>query len=114
MNSESQSKKNQARRWLNVLLPVSKMGNPVNTLLKRSPQDVARELASHLRLKPPQDAQSTQTVQENVDMRQRLNELSAETRQWGAGHVKRFNEPARQMHAQSRNFGSALGREARR
>ena len=113
MNSESQSKKNQARRWLNVLLPVPKMGNPVNTLLKRSPQDVARELASHLRLKPPQGAQSTQTMQENVDMRQRLNELSAETRQWVAGQVKQLNEQARQMQAQSRQLGKALRREAR-
>src|SRR6266478_8430278 len=113
MNSESQSKKNQARRWLNVLLPVPKMGNPVNTLLKRSPQDVARELASHLRLKPPQGAQSTQTMQENVDMRQRLNELSSETRQWVAGQVKQLNEQARQMQAQSRQLGKALRREAR-
>jgi hypothetical protein len=113
MNSESQSKKNQARRWLNVRLPMSKMGNPVNTLLNRSPQDVARELASHLRLKPPQGAQSTQTVQENVDMRQRLNELSAETRQWVAGQVKQLNEQARQMQAQSRQLGKALRREAR-
>jgi hypothetical protein len=113
MNSESQSKKNQARRWLNVLLPVSKMGNPVNTLLNRSPQDVARELASHLRLKPPQGTRSTQTMQENVDMRQRLNELSAETRQWVAGQVKQLNEQARQMQAQSRQLGKALRREAR-
>src|SRR5260370_22549824 len=113
MNSESKSKKNQARRWLNVLLPVSKMGNPVNTLLKRSPQDVARELASHLRLKPPQGAQSTQAVQENVDMRQRLNELSAVTRQWVARQVKHLNEQARQMQAQSRQLGKALRREAR-
>src|SRR5216684_31414 len=113
MNSESQSKKNQARRWLNVRLPVSKMGNPVNTLLNRSPQDVARELASHLRLKPPQGAQSMQTVQENVDMRQRLNELSSETRQWVAGQVKQLNEQARQMQAQSRQLGKALRREAR-
>jgi hypothetical protein len=113
MNSESQSKKNQARRWLNVRLPVSKMGNPVNTLLNRSPQDVARELASHLRLKPPQGAQSTQTMQENVDMRQRLNELSSETRQWVAGQVKQLNEQARQMQAQSRQLGKALRREAR-
>jgi hypothetical protein len=113
MNSESQSKKNQARRWLNVRLPVSKMGNPVNTLLNRSPQDVARELASHLRLKPPQGAQSTQTMQENVDMRQRMNELSSETRQWVAGQVKQLNEQARQMQAQSRQLGKALRREAR-
>src|SRR5260221_11496354 len=113
MNSESQSKQNQARRWLNVLLPVSKTGNPVNTLLKRSPQDVARELASRLRLKPPQGAQSTQTVQENVDMRQRLNELSAETRQWVAGQVQQLNEQARQMQTQSRQLGKALRREAR-
>ena len=113
MNSESQSKKNQARRRLNVRLPRSKMGNPVNTLLKRSPQDVARELASRLRLKPPQGAQSTQTVQENVDMRQRLNELSSETRQWVAGQVKQLNEQARQMQTQSRQLGKALRREAR-
>jgi hypothetical protein len=112
MNSESQSKKNQARRWLNVLLPVSKMGNPVNILLK-PPQDVARELASRLRLKPPQGAQSTQTVQENVDMRQRLNELSSETRQWVAGQVQQLNEQARQMQTQSRQLGKALRREAR-
>ena len=124
MNSESQSKKNQTRRWLNVRLPMSKMGNPVNTLLK-PPQDVAREQASHLRLKPPQDVardlashlrlkpQSTQTVQENVDMRQRLNELSAETRQWVAGQVKQLNEQARQMQTQSRQLGKALRREAR-
>jgi hypothetical protein len=113
MNSESQSKKNQARRWLNVRLPVSKMGNPVNTLLNRSPQDVARELASHLRSKPPQGTWSTQTVQENVDVRQRLNELSSETRQWVAGQVKQLNEQARQMQAQSRQLGKALRREAR-
>jgi hypothetical protein len=113
MNSESQSKKNQARRWLNVRLPMSKMGNPVNTLLKRSPQDVARDLASQLRLKPPQGTRSTQTVQENVDMRQRLNELSSETRQWVAGQVKQLNEQARQMQTQSRQLGKALRREAR-
>jgi hypothetical protein len=100
MNSESQSKKNQARRWLNVPLPMSKMGNPVNTLLKRSRQG----------------AQSTQTAQENVqttDMRQRLNELSAETRQWVAGQVKQLNEQARQMQAQSRQLRKALLHEAR-
>jgi hypothetical protein len=96
MNSESQSKKNQTRRSLNVRLPY-KMGNPINTLLKRSPQD----------------AQSTQTVQENVDMRQRLNELSAETRQWVAGQVLQLNEQARQLQAQSRQLGKALRREAR-
>ncbi len=83
MNSESQSKKNQARRWLNVPLPMSKMGNPVNTLLK-PPQDVAREQASHLRLK-----------------------------QWVAGQVKQLNEQARQMQIQSRQLGKALRREAR-
>lgn len=97
MNSESQSKKNQARRWLNVPLPMSKMGNPVNTLLKRSRQG----------------AQSTQTAQENVDMRQRLNELSAETRQWVAGQVKQLNEQARQMQAQSRQLRKALLHEVR-
>lgn len=97
MNSESQSKKNQARRWLNVPLPMSKMGNPVNTLLKRSLQG----------------AQSAQTVQENVDVRQRLNELSAETRQWVAGQVKQLNEQARQMQAQSRQLRKALLHEVR-
>jgi hypothetical protein len=100
MNSESQSKKNQARRWLNVPLPMSKMGNPVNTLLKRSRQG----------------AQSTRTAQENVqttDMRQRLNELSVETRQWVAGQVKQLNEQARQMQAQSRQLRKALLHEAR-
>lgn len=100
MNSENQSKTNQASRWLNELLRVYTLGNPVNTLLKR------------LR----QGAQSTQTAQENVqttDMRQRLNELSSETRQWVAGQVKQLNEQAHQMQTQSRQLGKALRREAR-
>jgi gas vesicle protein len=100
MNSENQSKKNQASRWLNALLRVYTLGKPVNTLLKR------------LR----QGAQSTQTAQENVqttDMRQRLNELSSETRQWVAGQVKQLNEQARQMQAQSRQLRKALLHEAR-
>jgi len=46
-------------------------------------------------------------------MRQRLNELSSETRQWVAGQVKQLNEQARQMQAQSRQLGKALRREAR-
>lgn len=95
MNSESQSKKSRAGRWLNVPLPPYKIGNP----------------ASHLRLK--QDAQSTQTVQENIDMQQRLNELSAETRRWVAGQVRQLNEQARQLQAQSRQLGKALRYEAR-
>lgn len=97
MSSENQSKTDQARRWLNVQLPRYKIGNPVNILLKRSPQA----------------AQSTQTVQENVVMRQRLNELSAETRRWVAGQVRQLNEQAHQMQAQSRQLRKALLHEAR-
>ena len=100
MNSENQSKTNQASRWLNELLRVYTLGKPVSTLLKRSRQG----------------AQSTQTAQENVqttDMRRRLNELSSETRQWVAGQVKQLNEQAHQMQTQSRQLGKALRREAR-
>jgi len=110
MSSENQSKTNRARRRLNVPLPTYKIGNPVNILLK-PPQAAAREQASRLRLK--QGAQSTQTVQENVDVRQRLNELSVETRRWVAGQVQQLNEQAHQMQAQSRKLGRALRQEAR-
>lgn len=84
MNSESQSKKSRARRWLNVPLPLYKIGNPASQMRLKPPQDVAREQASHLRLK-----------------------------QWVAGQVQQLNEQARQMQAQSRQLGKALRHEAR-
>lgn len=100
MSSKNQSKTNQASRWLNVPLRVYTLVNLVNILLKRSRQGT----------------RSTQTAQEKgqtPDMRQRLNELSSETRQWVAGQVQQLNEQARQLQAQSRQLRKALLREAR-
>ncbi len=100
MNAENQTKGVRVKRWLDVALLAYTLTGPfVNTLFKR------------LR----RGEQQAQTGQEDgqADVRQRLNALTLESRQWVAEQVQQLSEQAQQLQAQSRQLRKALRREAR-
>src|SRR5258708_10158501 len=103
MNTEIRVKGVPVKRWRDIALLTYSMAGPfINTLTKR------------LR----QSAQPEQTRQEEVqatqpDMRQRLNELTLESQQWGAEQVQQLNEQARQLQVQSPQLRKATRRRAK-
>src|SRR5260221_1296951 len=100
MNTENQVEANQAKRRLNVALFTYMLAKPlINALserFRRGEQSVQK---------------TVQTTQ--PDARQRLNELTLESRQWVAEQIQQLNEQARQLQLQSRQLGKAVRREAK-
>src|SRR5258708_27869546 len=99
MKTENQVEPKQARRRRNVALLTYMLAKPlVNALserCRRGEQSVQKT------------AQTT-----HPDARQRLNELTLESRQWVAEQIQQLNEQARQLQLQSPQLGKAVRREA--
>src|SRR5260370_7401997 len=97
MNTENQVEAKQARRRRNMALLAYMLAKPlVNALserFRRGEQSVQKT------------AQTTQP-----DARQRLNELTLESRQWLAEQIHQLHEQARQLRLQSRHLGKAVRR----
>lgn len=105
MNTENQGKAKQVGRWLDVALLVSTLARPfAKNLLKRSGQGAQS--------RPVRAAQENAQITQ-PDIRQRINELALERRQWVTEQVQQLNEQARQLQKQSRQLRNALRHEAR-
>jgi hypothetical protein len=100
MNTENQVKANQARRWQRVALLTYTLASPL-----------VNALAERFRRREQSVPKTIQTTQ--PDVRQRLNELTLESRQWVAEQIQQLNEQARQLRLQSRQLGKAVRREAK-
>lgn len=106
-STENQANTRQKGRWLRpAMLAYTLAGPAIGTWIKRARQDSQKTIASAKAL--PEAFQNRQ-----VDFRERLEELTRESRQRAVEQAQHLRAQAKEMQAQSRQLRKAVRNEAR-
>jgi hypothetical protein len=106
-STENQANTRQKGRWLRpAMLAYTLAGPAIGTWIKRARQDSQKTMASAKTL--PEAFQNRQ-----ADFRERLEELTRESRQRAVEQAQHLRAQAKEMQAQSRQLRKAVRNEAR-